>query len=133
MHTKLAVLGGGPGGYAAAFLAADLGIDVTIVDDRATLGGTCLFEGCIPSKMLLHVATAMEEARAVGRMGRALQSSHDRHPADANAEIRRDRGAWRRGSRNWPSGATSASSPRAVCFPIRARCRLNSARRRTAR
>jgi dihydrolipoamide dehydrogenase len=69
MHTKLAVLGGGPGGYAAAFLAADLGIDVTIVDDRATLGGTCLLEGCIPSKMLLHVATVMEEARAAGAWG----------------------------------------------------------------
>lgn len=69
MQTQLAVLGGGPGGYAAAFLAADLGMDVTIVDARAALGGTCLFAGCIPSKMLLHVATVMEEARAAAAWG----------------------------------------------------------------
>jgi len=62
MHTELAVLGGGPGGYAAAFLAADQGAEVTIVEADPRLGGTCLLRGCIPSKALLHVARVMSEA-----------------------------------------------------------------------
>ena len=55
MHAPLVVLGGGPGGYAAAFLAADLGMEVTLVEKDPRLGGTCLLRGCIPSKALLHV------------------------------------------------------------------------------
>ena len=62
MHTQLAVLGGGPGGYAAAFLAADGGLEVTLVEADARLGGTCLLRGCIPSKALLHVARVIAEA-----------------------------------------------------------------------
>ncbi len=61
MHTQLAVLGGGPGGYAAAFLAADEGMQVTLVEAEHRLGGTCLLKGCIPSKALLHVARVMSE------------------------------------------------------------------------
>lgn len=61
MHSKLVVLGGGPGGYAAAFLAADLGMEVTLVEAQGALGGTCLLRGCIPSKALLHVAKVMDE------------------------------------------------------------------------
>jgi dihydrolipoamide dehydrogenase len=61
MHTHLVVLGGGPGGYAAAFLAADEGCKVTLVEADARLGGTCLLRGCIPSKALLHVARVMSE------------------------------------------------------------------------
>lgn len=61
MHTQLAVLGGGPGGYAAAFLAADEGLEVTLVDAESRLGGTCLLRGCIPSKALLHVARVVAE------------------------------------------------------------------------
>lgn len=61
MHSELVVLGGGPGGYAAAFLAADLGIQVTIVEADSQLGGTCLLRGCIPSKALLHVARVLSE------------------------------------------------------------------------
>ena len=49
MHAPVVVLGGGPGGYAAAFLAADEGLQVTIVEAEPTLGGTCLLRGCIPS------------------------------------------------------------------------------------
>ena len=60
-HTQLVVLGGGPGGYAAAFLAADEGLDVTLVDSAGRLGGTCLLRGCIPSKALLHVARVISE------------------------------------------------------------------------
>jgi dihydrolipoamide dehydrogenase len=69
MDSQLVVLGGGPGGYAAAFLAADLGMQVTLVDLEPRLGGTCLLRGCIPSKALLHVAKAMSEAAHLGEWG----------------------------------------------------------------
>ena len=62
MHSKLVVLGGGPGGYAAAFLAADEGLDVTLIESEPRLGGTFLLRGCIPSKALLHVARVISEA-----------------------------------------------------------------------
>ena len=61
MHSELVVLGGGPGGYAAAFLAADEGLEVTLVEVESKLGGTCLLRGCIPSKALLHVARVISE------------------------------------------------------------------------
>ncbi len=61
MHSSLVVLGGGPGGYAAAFLAADHGMEVTLVEAESRLGGTCLLRGCIPSKALLHVARVISE------------------------------------------------------------------------
>ena len=61
MHQQLVVVGAGPAGYAAAFLAADQGLEVTLIDSRAQLGGTCLVEGCIPSKALLHVTRVMGE------------------------------------------------------------------------
>ncbi len=61
MHKNLVVVGGGPGGYAAAFLAADLGMEVAIVEAEPRLGGTCLLRGCIPSKALLHVARVLSE------------------------------------------------------------------------
>src|ERR1700722_4309003 len=59
--TDLVVLGAGPGGYAAAFLAADRGLRVTLVDDRPKPGGVCLHSGCIPSKALLHAAGIIGE------------------------------------------------------------------------
>src|SRR6056297_1933558 len=62
-HADLIVLGAGPGGYACAFRAADLGRNVVMVDPRATLGGVCLNVGCIPSKALLHAAEVIREAR----------------------------------------------------------------------
>ena len=67
--TQLLVLGAGPGGYAAAFRAADLGLDVTLVDPEPAPGGVCLHRGCIPSKALLHVATLIEDARRASAMG----------------------------------------------------------------
>jgi len=69
MDSQLVVLGGGPGGYAAAFLAADLGMHVTLIDLEPRLGGTCLLRGCIPSKALLHVAKAMSEAAHLSEWG----------------------------------------------------------------
>lgn len=62
-HTQLAVIGGGPGGYPAAFLAADLGLNVTMIDLEANPGGVCLYRGCIPSKALLNVAHLIEDAK----------------------------------------------------------------------
>ena len=60
---SVAVIGGGPGGYAAAFLAADLGMKVTLINNESTPGGVCLYRGCIPSKALLHVAKLVNESR----------------------------------------------------------------------
>jgi dihydrolipoamide dehydrogenase len=59
---NIAVVGAGPGGYAAAFLAADLGMTVTLIDPEINPGGVCLYRGCIPSKALLHVANLIEES-----------------------------------------------------------------------
>ena len=67
--TQIAVLGAGPGGYAAAFYAADLGMQVTLVDEEKNPGGVCLYRGCIPSKALLHVAKVIDEARHAGAWG----------------------------------------------------------------
>lgn len=61
MHAPLVVLGGGPGGYAAAFFAADEGHEVVLIEAESRLGGTCLLRGCIPSKALLHVARVVAE------------------------------------------------------------------------
>ncbi len=69
MHSELVVLGGGPGGYAAAFMAADRGMEVTIVDPEDRLGGTCLLRGCIPSKALLHATELLAEAGHLGDWG----------------------------------------------------------------
>ncbi|MDB5829371.1 MAG: dihydrolipoamide dehydrogenase [Variovorax sp.] len=65
----LLVLGAGPGGYSAAFRAADLGLKVILVERYATLGGVCLNVGCIPSKALLHVAAVMDEVKHFAEMG----------------------------------------------------------------
>ena len=62
-NLSIAVVGAGPGGYAAAFLAADLGMSVTLIDPEVNPGGVCLYRGCIPSKALLHVAKLIEESQ----------------------------------------------------------------------
>src|SRR5919106_5808623 len=61
--SHVVVIGAGPGGYAAAFYAADLGMRVTLVDPAKNPGGVCLYRGCIPSKALLHVAKLIDEAK----------------------------------------------------------------------
>jgi dihydrolipoamide dehydrogenase len=67
--SKLVVVGGGPGGYPAAFLAADLGREVTLVDQEQNPGGVCLYRGCIPSKALLHIAKLIEETHEATKWG----------------------------------------------------------------
>ena len=69
VNVQVAVLGGGPGGYTAAFRAADLGLSVALIDRGEQLGGVCLNVGCIPSKALLHVAKVMTEAAELGEAG----------------------------------------------------------------
>lgn len=67
--SSLVVIGGGPGGYPAAFYAADHGLDVTMIDSEPNPGGVCVYRGCIPSKALLHVARVIEETREAQAMG----------------------------------------------------------------
>lgn len=68
-NLNIAVIGGGPGGYAAGFLAADLGMKVTLIDREQNPGGVCLYRGCIPSKALLHVAKVIDESRHAKNWG----------------------------------------------------------------
>jgi dihydrolipoamide dehydrogenase len=72
IECDMMVLGGGPGGYSAAFRAADLGLSTVIVERYATLGGVCLNVGCIPSKALLHIASVIDEAATMGKHGVAF-------------------------------------------------------------
>ncbi|MCF7982923.1 MAG: dihydrolipoyl dehydrogenase [Thiohalocapsa sp.] len=74
VETEVLVLGAGPGGYAAAFRAADLGLDVTLVSDEQRLGGVCLLRGCIPSKALLHLAELSFSAGEAAELGLTLGS-----------------------------------------------------------
>jgi dihydrolipoamide dehydrogenase len=67
--TQLAVIGAGPGGYAAAFLAADMGLSATLIDLESGPGGVCLLRGCIPSKALLHVAKLLDESQEAKNLG----------------------------------------------------------------
>jgi dihydrolipoamide dehydrogenase len=68
-NLHIAIVGGGPGGYAAAFLAADLGMKVTLIDPELNPGGVCLYRGCIPSKALLHIAKLIDETRHAKNWG----------------------------------------------------------------
>jgi len=69
LETQVVVIGGGPSGYTAAFRAADLGLDVTLINAEAQLGGVCLLRGCIPSKALLQAMHLMREARQAAAWG----------------------------------------------------------------
>jgi dihydrolipoamide dehydrogenase len=68
-ETDLAIIGAGPGGYSAAFLAADKGLRVALIDAGEKPGGTCLHVGCIPSKALLHTAKLITDVREAGSLG----------------------------------------------------------------
>src|SRR5256885_6210775 len=67
--TQVVVVGGGPGGYAAAFLAADLGLTTALIDPEPNPGGVCVYRGCIPSKALLHAAKLLAETRHASAWG----------------------------------------------------------------
>ena len=69
IKTEIAILGGGPGGYTAAFRAADLGKKVVVIEKEESLGGVCLNVGCIPSKTFLHVAEILRSARTSSEIG----------------------------------------------------------------
>ena len=69
IKTQLVVLGSGPGGYSAAFRAADLGLKVTMIEKYSEIGGVCLNVGCIPSKAMLHIAKVINEARHLESLG----------------------------------------------------------------
>ena len=69
IKTQVAIIGAGPGGYPAAFHAADLGLDVTLIDSAPNPGGVCLYRGCIPSKALLHAASIIQQAREATDIG----------------------------------------------------------------
>src|SRR4026209_1653384 len=68
-EVDVAVVGGGPGGYSAAFRCAELGLETVVIDSARRRGGACLFEGCIPSKALLHVAAVLGEAERAKEFG----------------------------------------------------------------
>ena len=69
LETQVAVIGGGPGGYAAAFRAADLGLEVTLISEEELLGGMCLHRGCIPSKALHRTTELIQQARDANKFG----------------------------------------------------------------
>src|SRR5499425_3324993 len=75
-EVDVAVLGGGPGGYSAAFRCAELGLETVVIDAGHRLGGACLFEGCIPSKALLHVAAVLGEAERAKEFGVDFGEAH---------------------------------------------------------
>jgi dihydrolipoamide dehydrogenase len=98
-EVQLLVLGGGPGGYTAAFRAADLGLKVTLVERWDTLGGVCLNVGCIPSKALLHAAKVIDEARAM--------ASHGISFGEASIDVSKLRG-WKQSVVNKLTGGLAA-------------------------
>ena len=91
LQTQLVVLRRRPGGYAAAFLAADKGMKVTLIDPRERPGGTCLHVGCIPSKALLHAAKLITDARDAAHVGVKFGTPEDR-PRRRARQFQQDRG-----------------------------------------
>ena len=128
-HAEVMVLGSGPGGYTAAFRAADLGKKVVLIERYATLGGVCLNVGCIPSKALLHAARVVAEAEEMSHFG--LRSANRRSSSTSCATGRTT--WWRsrpRASPDWPSSARSRSCRASASSPA---AHGRSRRRRTAR
>ena len=96
LECDMLVLGAGPGGYSAAFRAADLGLKTVLVERYASLGGVCLNVGCIPSKALLHVAAVMDEVKHFADLGVELRGAEGRPGQAAGAQEQGGRQAHRR-------------------------------------
>ncbi len=123
IHAQVLVLGSGPGGYTAAFRAADLGLDVVLVERYERLGGVCLNVGCIPSKALLHVAKVITEAEQVGGHGVSFGTPEIDLDGAARLEGRRRRQAHGRPGADGQAAARSASCTARGASPGRTRCR----------
>ena len=117
--TQVAVVGGGPGGYAAAFMAADLGLRVALVDLEPNPGGVCLYYGCIPSKALLHVARVIGESRQAADWG--IEFSEPRVDLD---KLR----AWKDGVVNKLTGGLGQLSKQRKVDFIRGRAAFHDSR-----
>ena len=105
MQAEVVVLGSGPGGYTAAFRAADLGKKVVLIERYPDLGGVCLNVGCIPSKALLHAAKVITEAEEMAAERRRVRQADDRHRQAARLEGRGGRQGQPRASPVWRSSA----------------------------
>ena len=116
---RLVVIGGGPGGYPAAFLAADLGMQVTLIDDAPNPGGVCLYRGCIPSKALLHVAAQLEEAKQASDWGVSYEA-----PAIDLAKLR----DWKQGVVDRLTGGLGQLAKQHKVEFVRGRARFASSR-----
>ena len=116
IECELLVLGAGPGGYSAAFRAADLGMQTLLVERYAALGGVCLNVGCIPSKALLHVAAVTEAAQALIEHGVSFGAPKFDLDKAARVEIESRRQAHRR-ARGHGQGAQGRSGARRRAFP----------------
>ena len=117
--TQLLVIGAGPGGYAAAFYAADRGMQVTLVDSEVNPGGVCLYRGCIPSKALLHVAKLIEEAKHADAWGVSFGAP--------KIDIERLRGFKDKVVKQLTGGVGQLSKQRKIAY-IRGRAALRDAR-----
>ena len=123
VKVQVAVFGAGPGGYTAAFRAADLGLSVALIDKGETLGGVCLNVGCIPSKALLHVAKVLTEAEELTESG--ISFGKPTIDLDHVRGWKNDvgRAARRRPRRSSPSSARSRSCAAPASSPRRTRSR----------
>ena len=117
VKVQVAVFGAGPGGYTAAFRAADLGLSVALIDQGETLGGVCLNVGCIPSKALLHVAKVLTEAEELAESGISFGKPTIDIDHVRGVEERRRRAAHRRPRKASPSSARSRSCAASASSP----------------
>ena len=125
IECRMLVLGAGPGGYSAAFRAADLGMKTVLVERYGTLGGVCLNVGCIPSKALLHIAAVMDETRSLAEHGIAFGApkvdlealrgveEQGRGQADRRPHRHGQGAQGRSGSRPWPVPRSASRRGRA--------------------
>ena len=141
VHAEVLVLGAGPGGYSAAFRAADLGMKTVLVERYPTLGGVCLNVGCIPSKALLHAAKVMDEAQDMARArhqpspSRRSTSTSCAAGRTASCKLTGGLRAWRRRARSRWSRASANSSIAhqvEVSGPRTAERKIVSSRRRSS-